>query len=123
MCPGRECGGTGSPGRPRCSKRAKGETPGELGEQPIFFAFHLPARRRPTIIVAQQMQEAVHDVAHQLGWPKGVESPALADGFVEADKQLAMNQRGGVASARLRNAAAWQAPGRRRGTSSHWGAR
>src|SRR5260221_7232311 len=69
------------------------------------------------------MQEAVHDVAHQLGFPKGVESPALANGFIEADKQLATNQRGGVASARFRKAAAWQAPGRRRGTLVLWGLR
>jgi hypothetical protein len=70
---------------------------GQQTEQAIFLPLHLAADCGSPVIETAQVQHAVDDIPHQLGLPARAKTPGLADGFVHADEDFAVQRRTGVA--------------------------
>ena len=71
----------------------------EFAEQAVFLAFHLAAPARRLIVVAEQVENAVDDVARQLQLPGGAKAARLEDGGVKVQEQLPMERWPGCARA------------------------
>ena len=60
-------------------------------EQPIFFLLHLATVSGTMVIMTKQMQYSMHDVANHFGLPLGAELSRLQDGFINTDKNFAVD--------------------------------
>ena len=60
--------------------------------QRIFGGFHELTRLRVPVIVAEQVQHAVNDVADQFALARGVESAGLDQCLVQADDDFTVQQ-------------------------------
>jgi hypothetical protein len=59
-----------------------------LADQSVFRRFHFLPSPASNVVVAEQVQHAVNDVAHQLALPGRVETARLGHRFVQTDKDF-----------------------------------
>src|ERR1035441_2878043 len=85
--------GSGAASTWRSAEGAEGKLAGQSANQSVFGRFHPPSRAAVPIIVAEQMQHAVHDIADQFALPSCVETASLVHRFVEADKDFPVQAR------------------------------
>ena len=69
----------------------EGELTREGAQQSVLGAFHPAAQRGRLVIVPEQMEDSVDEVADQLRLPISAEPPGLAEGFVGAEEKLSLH--------------------------------
>ena len=68
-----------------------GEEVGDVAEQALFGALHLAAVGGVLVVVAEQMQESMGDIAHEFGLCSGVVSRGLEQGHFDTDEDFTMD--------------------------------
>jgi hypothetical protein len=84
------CDSSGVASGPGPAECAEAKLASQSSNESIFCGFHTPPRLGIPIIVVEQMQQPVNDVADQFALPGGVEAASLAHCFVKADDDFAV---------------------------------
>ncbi len=82
----------------RPAEGAKSKLPGQPADQIVLRGFHAHTGLGSPIIVAEQMQHPMNDIAHQFTLPGGAETAGLAHRFIHANEDFPV-QEGGLSRA------------------------
>ena len=69
------------------------EIPRQSAQETALDTLHSATLSKPVVVKAAQMKHPVNNVPNQLTLPGRVEPAALSEGFVQADKNLAVQGR------------------------------
>ena len=70
--------------------------PGELSNQAILLSLHHPSFRRRSIVIPNEVERSVDEIANQFLLPSGAEFTGLPSGFCHAQEDLALNPASGT---------------------------
>jgi hypothetical protein len=59
-------------------------------DEAVLRRLHPPPLCRPAIFIPLEMEQSMDNVPHQLALPRRAEAACLADGFVNANENFAM---------------------------------
>src|ERR1035437_3093371 len=82
--------GSGAAFDPGPAEGAKDKLAGQSANQSVFGRSHPAARPAVPIIVAEEMQHPVYDIADQFALPSGMETAGLGNRFVQANEDFAV---------------------------------
>ena len=69
----------------------------QAAQEAILFPLHSSPGRGVLVVEAAQVEQAVNEVAEQLGLPGGAVAPGMDDGLVNANEDFPVQKGGGAA--------------------------